>query len=235
MLFGLVGHSGLMGREISSLFRAEGHRLVLAIDEEGGELNGEPEVIMDFSRPGALPSTLALCKKHGSALVLGTTGLDARALETVRRAARDITVVRSANFATGLNLLSMILQEYREHFADWSVEISETHHDRKADAPSGTAVMLGESIGRECPIHSLRLGNLPGDHTVLLSNGDELLTFSHRAVSRAMFAHGVLRAAEFAINAPNGLYSYIDVLRASGRAEDGEALEAAAEGERAAG
>lgn len=217
--YGIVGHSGRMGHEVASVFAEAGHELVLAVDEHGGDFegalgaSGAPRVIVDFSRPAALDATLALCEEHEAALVLGTTGLDDEQLAAVRALAATRAVVQSANFGTGINLMAMILRDYAAMLSDWSLEIEETHHDKKVDAPSGTALMLMESTGRTCPIHSLRLGNLPGDHAVHFSNGDELLSFSHRIVNRTMLARGALRAAEFAAGAKAGFYTFEDVLR----------------------
>ncbi len=219
MRYGIVGHSGRMGREIASVFAEAGHELTLAVDERGGDscsASGAPQVIVDFSRPAALDATLALCGRHDAALVLGTTGLDDAQLAAVRLLAKTRAVVQSANFGTGINLMAMILRDYAEMLGDWTMEIVDVHHDKKVDAPSGTALMLMESTGRTCPVHSLRLGNLPGDHTVHFSNGDELLSFSHRIVNRTMLARGALCAAEFASGAKAGFYTFQDVLRAAG-------------------
>ena len=214
MKYGIVGHSGRMGQEVAAAFGAAGHKLVLTVDENGGELLGEPQVIVDFSRAEALATTLGLCEKHGAALVLGTTALSETQQADVRALAQSRAVVQSANFGPGINLLAMILRDYKEMLGDWTMEIVEAHHDKKVDAPSGTALLLMEPTGRTCPIHSLRMGNLPGDHTVCFSNGDELLAFSHRIVNRAMLAAGALRAAEFAATAEPGYYPFQDVLRA---------------------
>lgn len=213
MRYGVIGHSGRMGRALAAAFRAEGHELVLSVDENGGDFLDEPQVIVDFSRPGALATTLGLCEKYGAALVLGTTGLSAGQLEGVDEFAQSCPVVQSANFCPGINLLAMILGDYGDMLSGWTMEIVEAHHDGKVDAPSGTALMLMESAGRGCPIHSLRMGNLPGDHTAVFSNGDELLTLSHRTVNRSIFAQGALRAAEFSVIAPPGRYTFQDVLR----------------------
>lgn len=218
MRYGVVGYSGRMGMEISSLFGALGHDLVLAVDENVETVTGNPEVILDFSLPPALPSTLRLCRAYGSALILGTTGLGDDDLAEVRLLAEGCPVVHSSNFGIGINILAMILGDYSSMLDDWEVEIGEIHHDQKKDAPSGTALMLMEAVGRECPTHSLRMGNLPGDHAVYFARPDELLCFSHRIVNRSLLSQGALRAAEFALSAPKGYYTFQDVLR-SGRNE----------------
>lgn len=217
MLYGIVGYSGQMGRELAALFENAGHKLVLEVDADSKRVHGSPQVIVDFSLPAAWPSTLSLCREHGSALVLGTTGLDAAQAREARELADAAAVVHSSNYGVGTNLLAMILQNYGPMFSDWEMEVIEAHHNRKKDAPSGTAKMLMEAAGRDCPTHSLRLGNLPGDHSVCFALGDEVLTFTHHAVNRSMFARGAMKAAEFAVSAAPGYYSFQDVLRAARR------------------
>lgn len=214
MRYGIVGYSGRMGMEISSLFDALGHDLVLAVDENVETVTGNPEVVLAFSLPPALPATLRLCRVYGSSLILGTTGLSDNDLAEVRSFSESRPVVHSSNFGIGINILSMILGDYARMLGDWEVEIEEIHHNQKKDAPSGTALMLMEAVGRECPTHSLRMGNLPGDHAVYFARPDELLCFSHRIVNRSLLSRGALRAAEFALSAPKGYYTFQDVLRA---------------------
>jgi len=92
------------------------------------------------------------------------------------------------------------------------VEICETHHNKKKDAPSGTAILLRDALGRDCPAHSLRMGGVPGDHSVIFASEGELFSLTHRAISRSVFAYGALRAAEFAAAAQPGFYSFEEVL-----------------------
>ena len=216
MRFGVVGSSGRMGCEVICIFGEAGHELVLSVDEASRDITGTPEVILDFSLPAGLQASIALAREYGCALVVGSTGLSDEQVGELRRLGASCAVVHSSNFGIGINLLSMILEDYRGQFADWDMEIVETHHDKKRDAPSGSALMLADATGRDFPagrMHSLRLGNLPGDHAVHLSNGDELIVLSHRLVSRAALAAGALRAAEFARSAPAGYYTFRDVLR----------------------
>jgi 4-hydroxy-tetrahydrodipicolinate reductase len=213
MKYGIVGHTGRMGAEIAALFGGLGHELVLTADENGEHASGVPGVVLDFSRPSALGATIRICRERASALVLGTTGLSDEDLEAVRGLAGSVPVVHSSNFGAGVNILAMILSDYAGILRDWGMEMEEMHHDKKADAPSGTALLLMEAAGRKCPTHSVRLGNLPGDHTVYFADGDELLTFSHRVINRGLLARGALRAAEFALSAKAGYYTFRDVLR----------------------
>jgi 4-hydroxy-tetrahydrodipicolinate reductase len=210
--YGIVGYSGRMGNEISDAFSSRGHELVCTVDVGGETIRDIPDVIIDFSRPAALSATLRICRECSSALVLGTTGLSESDVASVRELSDAVPVVHSSNFAIGINILGKILSDYANILGDWEMEMEEMHHDKKKDAPSGTALSLMAQAGRTCPAHSYRLGNLYGDHAIYFSNGDELLTFSHRAVNRSIYAWGALRAAEFAVGAENGYYSFKDVL-----------------------
>ncbi|MDR1472234.1 MAG: 4-hydroxy-tetrahydrodipicolinate reductase [Synergistaceae bacterium] len=213
MRYALVGYTGRMGAEIIPLFESRGHELVMKVDENGEEALGTPRVVLDFSRPSALASTVRICRECSSALVLGTTGLSTSDGESLRGLSSLVPVVYSPNFGVGINILSMILSDYSEILAGWDAEIVETHHDKKVDAPSGTALALMDALGRRCPAHSIRLGNLPGDHSVHLANSDELMTFTHRTINRGVLARGALLAAEFAASADSGYYNFQDVLR----------------------
>lgn len=213
MRYGIIGFSGRMGQELVAQFTRKGHKFVLSVDENGEKVLDSPQVILDFSLPSALPATLRLCREHGCALVSGTTGLSEEQLAEISGLASTIAVVRSSNYGAGINILAMILKDYSDMLAEWEMEIEETHHNKKIDAPSGTALMLMRAAGRVSPAHSLRLGNLPGDHTVHFALDDELLSFTHRAVNRSMLAAGALRAAEFAGRAGAGYYDFCDVLR----------------------
>lgn len=217
MRYGLIGYTGRMGREISELFERNGHELVMSVDERIERATGVPEAIVDFSLPPALPVTLRLCREHGAALVIGTTGFNEAEIADIRALAAEVPVVHSSNFCIGINLMAMILSDYTDRLADWELEIEELHHNKKRDAPSGTALMLMAATGRTCPTHSLRLGNVPGDHSVYFGNGDEIMQFSHRIVNRSALSQGALKAAEFAATAEPGYYNFQDVLRAKAK------------------
>ena len=211
--YGIIGRSGRMGREIESVFSQAGHEVVLSSDLAGMECWGKPEVLMDFSSHAALAGTMELCRAHGAALVIGTTALGGEHLAALKTLGGETAVVQSFNFATGVNVLKMVLRDYAPLLADWDMEIEETHHNKKKDAPSGTAILLREAAGRDCPTHSLRLGGVPGDHIAHFANEGEVLSFTHRALSRTVFALGALRAALFAAGAEKGFYTFEDVLR----------------------
>jgi 4-hydroxy-tetrahydrodipicolinate reductase len=202
-----------MGQEIAKLFGGAGHEVVLTSDAEGTECREKPEVIVDFSSYAALPGTIGLCGLHGAALVVGTTALSEEHLASLKKLGEKTAVVQSFNFATGVNVLKMVLRDYAPLLSDWDAEIVETHHNKKKDAPSGTAILLRDAAGRDAPTHSLRMGGVPGDHSVHFANDGEVLSFTHRALARNVFALGALRAALFASKARPGFYSFEDVLR----------------------
>ncbi|MDR1049287.1 MAG: 4-hydroxy-tetrahydrodipicolinate reductase [Synergistaceae bacterium] len=214
MKYGIVGCSGRMGREIARVFGEAGHELVLTSDVSGTECRERPEAIADFSSPAALPGAIALCGKYGAGLVAGTTSLSEGDLSSLKRLSEQVPVVQSFNFAAGVTVLKMILRDFSPLLSDWDMEIVETHHNKKKDAPSGTAILLRDAAGRPAVTHSLRLGGVPGDHAVCFANEGETLSFSHRALSRGVFALGALRAALFASKAPPGFYTFEDMLRA---------------------
>ena len=210
MKYGLIGASGRMGGEIQKAFAS--HELCFAMDINGETATGVPEVLVDFSSPGALGATLAAVRRFSCALVLGTTALSPDQLGDVKALGGSVPVVQSFNFAAGVTLLKMILREFGPLFPDWDVEIAEIHHNKKKDAPSGTAILLRDALGRTCPTHSFRMGGIPGDHSVIFANEGEVLTLTHRALSRNVFALGALRAAEFARTAGPGFYTFEEVL-----------------------
>lgn len=210
MKYGLVGASGRMGGEIRKAFFA--HKLSYSLDANGENVTESPEVIVDFSLPAALSATLSAVRRFSCPLVIGTTGLSNGQLDEVKALGGSVAVVQSSNFAAGVTLMKMILREFGPLFADWDVEMSETHHNKKKDAPSGTAILLRDALGKDCPIHSLRMGGVPGDHTVFFANEGEIVTLNHRAISRSVFALGALRAAEFAVTAKPGFYTFEEVL-----------------------
>ncbi len=213
MKYGIVGSRGRMGTEIARVFDAAGHERVLTANAGGVECLERPEAIVDFSSHAALPATAALCRSHRCGLVVGTTALEDEHFASLRELGSEVPVVQSFNFATGVNLLALILNDCAPFLSDWDMEIVETHHNRKKDAPSGTALLLRDAAGRNGPTHSLRLGGVPGDHSVHFGNDGEVLTFTHRALNRSVFALGALRAAEFVRTAGPGFYTFRDVLK----------------------
>ncbi len=210
MKYGLIGSSGRMGLEIQSVFTK--HVLSLTLDEEKEWLGGPPDVIVDFSSSNVTPRTIELCREHNSGLVIGTTALSGEQIEMLRELGETVPVVQSFNFSMGINILKMIIREFSPYLQNWDIEMIESHHVKKKDAPSGTAILLRDATGRDCNISSLRLGGVPGDHSLLFANEGEVIEFSHRAISRRVFALGALKAAEFVSERERGFYSFEEVL-----------------------
>jgi len=210
MNYGIVGYSGRMGREIQEVFKD--HHLCMTVDEGTEHVENIPEMIIDFSSFNATFRTIELCREHNAGLVIGTTALNPDHFGALKDLSLSVPVIQSFNFSMGINLLKMILKDFSEYFQDWDLAITETHHVKKKDAPSGTAILLQETIGRKSDCLSLRLGGIPGDHQVIFANEGEVVTFSHRAVSRKVFAMGALKAAEFGLTRHKGFYSFEEVL-----------------------
>ena len=223
----LFAPDGRMGQAMAAT--AAGDASVAIVDDG--------EVLVDFSAPAALQASIAQARTSGMALLIGTTGLDASADAEIDEAARHIAVLRAANTSLGVALMSDLVERAaRVLGADWDIEIVEMHHRAKADAPSGTALALGEAAARgrgidlaghsECGrdgtglartegaigFASLRGGTVAGDHDVIFAGPEERIILSHRAESRAIFARGAIAAARFLRGKPAGLYSMRDVI-----------------------
>lgn len=208
--YGIVGYTGRMGHELVAV---AGGTPCLRVWDTGEECDASPRVTFDFSSYKVLPHTVELCRQHHSALVVGTTALKEEHMKLLADLAREVPVVQSFNFSIGIAIMAMMLRQYGPLLADWNAEILEAHHIHKKDAPSGTAILLGKALGRNVPMHSLRLGGLPGDHVATFGNEGETLTIHHHAINRSVFAIGALKAAEFALTKENGLYTFEDVVR----------------------
>ena len=217
---------GKMGKALALAIVDDG---AFALDQDAGQ------VLIDFSAPAALPESIAKARAGKMALVLGTTGLDPSADALLAEAASEIPILRSANTSLGVALLADLVERAANVLGrGWDIEIAEAHHRHKADAPSGTALMLGEAAakGRGTTLDtergrdgtgltrgegsigfaSLRGGTVAGDHDVLFLGPDERLILGHRAESRMIFARGALSAARFLHGKPPGLYSMRDVI-----------------------
>jgi len=222
----LFAPDGRMGQAITSA----------AADDPGFVIDQDhADVLIDFSAPAALEASLDRAISAGVPILVGTTGLDASADELIAGAARQVAVLRAANTSLGVALLAELVERAaRVLGTDWDIEIAETHHRNKADAPSGTALLLGEAAARgrgtalnaergrdgtglereagSIGFASLRGGSVPGDHDVLFLGPEERVILSHRSESRMIFARGALAGARFLAGRPAGLYSMQDVI-----------------------
>lgn len=258
---GIAGVAGRMGRTlIEACARAEGIQLSAAlersgaaeIDADAGELAGmgklgvkivtsivnqKFDVLIDFTNTAATLANLDYCRKHGKKMVIGTTGFDEAGKARIAEAANDIAVVFAPNMSVGVNLCFQLLETAARVLGnEVDIEITEAHHRHKTDAPSGTALRMGEVVAhalrrdlKACAVYerhgvstarargsigfsSIRAGDIVGDHTVLFAGGGERIEITHRAESRMTFATGALRAARWLMGRDKGLYDMQDVL-----------------------
>lgn len=258
----IAGANGRMGRTlIEAVLNAEDMRLAAAFDLPGnpstgrdaGELLGRSSGVLiggeaapairaagcliDFTRPAATLAHLASCRHEGTALVIGTTGFDVEGKREIEAAATDIPIVFAPNMSVGVNLVFRLLDVAAQVLAEgYDVEIIEAHHRHKIDAPSGTALRMGEVIARalgrdlaDCAVYgregvtgerspttigfaTVRGGDIVGDHTALFAGTGERVEITHRSASRMTYALGSLRAARFLASRKSGLFDMQDVL-----------------------
>lgn len=198
------------------------------------ELSQKIDVIIDFSTPTALDTLLSYAIDTKAPIVLATTGYTAVEQQKIEKAAQQIAIFQSANFSMGMHIFSLLAQKATELLGEsFDIEIIEKHHNEKKDAPSGTAFMLANTLQQARPqlqcnttryatkvarakneigIHAVRGGNIIGEHQVLFCGNDELLTFTHSATSKKIFAQGALQAAFFIQNKSARLYGMQDML-----------------------
>ena len=258
----IAGASGRMGRTLIEAVLAAGDcRLSGALDvaaspalgQDAAAFLGKPagvaitadlaqglqgaQALIDFTRPEGTLAHLRACRAQGTALVIGTTGFSEAQKAEIAAAARDIAIVMAPNMSVGVNVTLKLLQLAAKAMpVGYDIEIVETHHRHKIDAPSGTALKMGEVIAealgrdlKECAVYaregvtgerdpstigfqSLRGGDVVGDHTVLFAGTGERIEITHKATSRMNYAIGSLRAVRFLAGRKNGLYSMFDVL-----------------------
>lgn len=210
--YGIIGASGKMGKEIENVFSEAGHICVFRYDIDGEQKSDLPELLIDFSLPVVLQNTIEYVKMFNSPLIIGTTGLSSEQLVMLKKLSETVPIVQSYNFSIGIQLLLRMIESIKNDVKHWDIEIEETHHRFKKDKPSGTALMIKNILEKDMPISSMRLGNVPGIHTVQFGSLGEILKIEHQALSRRTFADGVLIAAEFILQKKNGFYSFKDVI-----------------------
>lgn len=197
------------------------------------EIDCEFDVIIDFSLPALLPTVIKLAQRTKKGVVSATTGYNDEQIAQLEMLAKSVPVLRSGNMSTGVNLLLDLVEKAAKTLADsFDIEIIEKHHNQKVDAPSGTAKMLADSVkkvkteakylyGREgvskrekdeVTIHAVRGGTIVGEHDVIFAGNDEIITLSHVALSRKIFANGALRAAAFLKNQASGMFTMKNAL-----------------------
>ena len=181
------------------------------------------DVLIEFTSSDVTVSHAQMAQQLRKPMVIGTTGLSASQHDALRNIAKTIPIVVSPNMSLGVNVLFELAQVAAQRLGrSYDVEVIEAHHHHKKDAPSGTAKRLADVLASarrqpvaEIPVHAVRAGDIVGDHTVILAGPSERLELTHRAHSREVFARGALRAAQFVISQPPGLYDMSHVLKES--------------------
>ena len=243
------GYLGQMGQVVSHQIMArDGMELVAGIDKNADSYNGEInvyksisdfdgncDVIIDFSHPSSLDELLSYAKSNNTRLVIGTTGYEDKEMKKLKSASKDISIFYSANMSLGVNLLLSLASKAATILGeDFDIEIIEKHHNKKIDAPSGTAYMIANKINesfdnnkvytfgrntkthsrtpKEIGIHAVRGGTIVGEHTVLFAGLDENIEIKHNATSKNVFAKGALVATEFIVTKKQGLFNMDDII-----------------------
>ncbi|MEG2174605.1 MAG: 4-hydroxy-tetrahydrodipicolinate reductase [Oscillospiraceae bacterium] len=243
----LSGALGVMGRVVSECANAQKLSIVAGVDRNDSSALSFPvysdfsdcpssDVIIDFSHPSVLPTLLDFAVSRHIPAVIATTGMSERDMEAIEQAAHTTPIFFSFNMSLGVNLLVALAKQATALLGDgFDIEIIEKHHNKKVDAPSGTAVMLANAIAEtasfepqfvydrhvmrqrrasnEVGIHSVRGGTIVGEHEVIFAGTDEIITLSHSARSKNVFAIGALRAAQFLVGCSDGLYDMNSMLQ----------------------
>lgn len=195
---------------------------------------GNADVVIDFSHPSALTPLLSFCKNHNVCAVLATTGFSSEQLAEINESAKYVPIFRSANMSLGINVVIELIKKAASILDGYDIEIVERHHNRKVDAPSGTALMLADAAAsavpyeteyiydrsgvrqprkkREIGISAVRGGTIVGDHEVIFAGRDEVIELHHHAASREVFANGAVKAAKFLVGKAPGLYNMADLV-----------------------
>ena len=237
----VYGANGHMGQILCrSLENAPDFEIAAKVSHSGGTgvltdaaaFTGDADIVIDFSHHAGTKELLDFCLARSLPVVIVTTGHTAEELAAIDEAAKTIPVFRSANMSVGVALLARLVKEVAAKFHGCDIEIVETHHNRKLDAPSGTAIMLADAakasrqdaeyvLGRsghhkreanEIGISAVRRGNIVGTHEVFFGTNTQTITLKHEAHDRALFADGALDCARFLLKKPAGLYNMDDLL-----------------------
>ncbi|SHJ84357.1 4-hydroxy-tetrahydrodipicolinate reductase [Tepidibacter formicigenes] len=240
------GSLGKMGKVLTnSIFEDANFELIAGVSKYETEntnyklysnildVKEKADVVIDFSNPESLKDLLTYSKKTKTPLVIATTGYNDDELDMIKEASKEVPIFHSSNMSLGVNLLLKLVEVSAKALTNFDIEIVEKHHNRKVDAPSGTALMLANEIqkvlnntefnyGRygkdakrkekEIGIHAVRGGTIVGDHSVIFAGKDEIVELNHIALSKEIFAQGSLKAAKFIVNKENGYYNMKDVV-----------------------
>ena len=232
------GCGGRMGKELlNQITFSENYSFFFGFDRNSSieDIPGTPDVIIDFSTPDACLNILDYAKKNKIPMVIATTGFNNDELKLIEAASKEIPIFKSSNMSYETNLVISLVSKLATILNDSDIEIVDVHHNKKVDSPSGTALMIADGINealdnsmhyefdrhskrqprdkKEIGIHSLRGGTEVGKHSVFFFGENESLVISHTVNSRAVFAKGALKAADFILNQENGLYNMKDLIK----------------------
>ena len=244
------GYYGQMGQVISQEIKKDTEmELVAGVDKNKSnncedfniynnifDCNEDIDIIIDFSHPSSLPNLLKYSMEKNIPLVIGTTGFSNEDIEKIENTSKKIPIFYSANMSLGINVLVSIVKDIAPVLEDsFDIEIIEKHHNKKIDAPSGTAYMIADEINKELNnskeyvfgrntktnkrekkeigIHAIRGGTIVGEHSVMFAGCDEVIEIKHSASSKKIFAQGAIKAAKFLYNQENGLYNMENLIK----------------------
>ena len=222
-------------RVLAGIDLSAGQEGAIPVVSSPSDLPAGGDVVIDFSAPEASMRLLEYCVAHSLPCVLCTTGFSEEQKDQIRQASEKVAVFQSANMSLGINLLAeLACRAAKKLGLDYDIEIIEKHHQNKVDAPSGTALLLADAINasvdepytyvydrhavrkardvHEMGLHAVRGGSIVGEHEILFCGQDEVITLSHSAASRGVFANGAINAALFLCGKPAGLYTMRDLL-----------------------
>ncbi len=240
----LYGANGKMGQVLSKLLEFDmDFHIIAGVDKEVQatyypvysdpfKIKEPGDLIIDFSHPSYLKQLLAYAVEKKLPVVIATTGYSKEQIALIKQKAKEIPIMLSSNMSLGINILNRILRQYHDTLSEFDIEIIEKHHNKKIDAPSGTALTLANTINendeyeliygrggthkrdkKEIGVHAIRGGSIVGEHSVLFSGKDEIIELKHTALSKEIFAHGAIKAGKFLVKQSAGFYTMDDIFK----------------------
>jgi 4-hydroxy-tetrahydrodipicolinate reductase len=215
MKIGVIGVTGRMGKTLLEL---------ISDDERGGgsssrtssselvKIIENSDALVDFSTPCSTLEAIEFAAQRGKPVISGTTGLSEKNLEQIKEFSKTIPILHSSNFSFGIHLMAALIKKCAAALPEFDFAIIDKHHNRKKDAPSGTALFLAEQISRKAQIVSIREGNVSGEHICDFAGENEMISIAHQVFSRKVFAIGALKCARWIVDKSPKLYSMQDYI-----------------------
>lgn len=218
---GVVGSSGTVGKIlVDDIMQNDDLEYVGSINHNAGvytnNFSSVPDVIIDFSRPQALDYILDYANKNNTAIAFCTTGYSLKDIEKMKYASQNLKILLSSNTSLGINSMRKALNTLSKLLAEFDIEIIESHHNKKIDSPSGTAKTFQSDIEKitqkEIPVHSLRMGGIVGEHSIIFASDSEQIEIKHRAFNKRLFTQGAIKLSQKLLQFPNGFYDTMDII-----------------------